>query len=243
MLLGAEEWCCGHPLYVTGQVEAFKQQMEHNLEVLKKAGASTVLTSCAEGYKTWKVDYPKVLDKSTAEMGFKVMHIVEYADQLLQEGRLKFDNPIDMKVTYHDSCNLGRLSEPWIHWEGKRVKYGCLEPPKEYRRGTYGIYQEPRNILKAIPGVELVEMYRIRENAWCCGAGGGVRDGNKDFALWAAEDRLEEAEAVGAEAIVSACPYCKENFSEAISNRGDKIKAYDITELMAQAIKTQGGKR
>jgi len=176
-------------------------------------------------------------------MGFKVMHIVEYVDQLLQDGKLKFDNPVEMKLTYHDSCNLGRLSEPWIHWEGTRGKYGCLEPPKEYRRGTYGIYQAPRNILSAIPGVELVEMYRMRENTWCCGAGGGVRDANKDFALWTARDRLEEAKAVGAEAIVSACPYCRENFSEAIKNQGEKLKAYDISELIARAMKIQGGAR
>ena len=243
MLMGSEEWCCGHPLYVTGQVDAFVKQMEHNLEALKKSGASTVLVNCAECYKTWKVDYPKVLGKSTADMGFKVMHIVEYVDQLLKDGKLKFNNPVELKLTYHDSCNLGRLSEPWIHWEGKRVKYGCLEPPKEYRRGTYGIYQPPRDILSAIPGVELVEMYRMRENTWCCGAGGGVRDANKDFALWTAQDRLEEAKEVGAEAIVSACPYCRENFSEAIRKGKEKLKAYDITELIARAMKIQGGTR
>jgi len=243
MLLGSEEWCCGHPLYVSGQVDAFVKQMEHNLEALEKSGAGTVLVNCAECYKTWKVDYPKVLGKSTADMGFNVVHIVEYVDQLLKDGKLKFDNPVELKLTYHDSCNLGRLSEPWIHWEGTRGKYGCLEPSKEYRRGTYGIYQPPRDILSAIPGVELVEMYRMRENTWCCGAGGGVRDANKDFALWTAQDRLEEAKAVGAEAIVSACPYCRENFSEAIKNQGEKLKAYDITELIARAIKTRGGKR
>ncbi len=242
-LFGAEEWCCGYPLYTTGQLDAFKEQVAHNLEALKKSGAKTVLTSCAECYKTWKVDYPKVLGKSTADMNFKVMHIVEYVDQLLQAGKLKFSNPIDLKITYHDSCNLARLSEPWIHWEGKRVKYGCLEPPKEYRRGTNGVYQPPRNILKAIPGLELVEMYRMRENAWCCGSGGGVRDANKEFAQWTAADRLEEAKTVGAEAIVTTCPYCYENFSQTIKNKQEKLKAYDITELIAQAMAIQGGKK
>jgi Fe-S oxidoreductase len=161
----------------------------------------------------------------------------------LKDGKIKFKNPVEMKLTYHDSCNLGRLSEPWIYWEGTRGKYGCLEPTKEYRRGTYGIYQPPRDILSAIPGIELVEMYRHRENTWCCGAGGGVRDANKDFALWTARDRLEEAQDVGAEAIVSACPYCRENFNEAIKNGKEKLKAYDIVELIAQAMKVRGGKR
>lgn len=235
-MLNPEEWCCGYPLYSTGQVESFRKQVEYNIEALKKSGASTVLISCAECYKTWKVDYPKVLGKSTADMQFKVVHIVEYIDQLLKEGKLKFDNRLDMKVTYHDSCNLGRLSEPWIEWKGKRVKWGCLEPPKEFRRGTYGIYQPPRNILQAIPGIELVEMERMKENAWCCGSGGGVKDAFPDFALWAARERLEEAKEMGAEAIVSTCPYCKANLQEIVKSRQEKMKIYDITELIVEAM-------
>jgi len=236
MLLDSEEWCCGYPLYSTGQVDAFKKQLEHNIEAVKKSGASTVLVSCAEGYKTWKVDYPKLLGKSTADMDFRVMHIVEYIDQLIQDGSLKFDNKVDMKVTYHDPCNLGRLSEPWIQWQGERGKWGRLEPPKEFRRGTYGIYDAPRNILQAIPGIELVEMERTKENAWCCGAGGGVRDAFKDFALWTAGERLEEAKATGAEAIVSACPHCKANFQDVVDSRQEKVKVYDITEIILQAL-------
>jgi Fe-S oxidoreductase len=231
-----DEWCCGHPLYSTGQFDAFQKQLEHNVAAVKKTGISTLLLSCAEGYRTWKVDYPKMLGISTDDMGFRVMHIVEYVDQLLQGGRLQFNNEMNMKVTYHDPCNLGRLSEPWTQWQGKRVQWGRLEPPKEFRRGTYGIYQAPRNILQAIPGIELVEMDRMRENAWCCGAGGGVRDAFKDFNLWTAEKRLEEAQATGAEAIVSDCPYCKENFQDAAESRGDKIKVYDITEIIVQAM-------
>ncbi len=236
MLLDSEEWCCGFPLYSTGQFAAFKKQLEHNIEAVKKAGASTVLVSCAEGYRTWKVDYPKILGKSTADMDFRVMHIVEYADQLLQSGSLKFNKEMNMKVTYHDPCHLGRLSEPWIQWQGTRGTWGRLEPPREFRRGTNGVYQAPRNILQAIPGVKLVEMDRNRENAWCCGAGGGVRDAFKDFALWTAGERLEEVEATGAEAVVSACPHCKANLQEAARSRGDKVKVYDITEIIMQAM-------
>ena len=164
LLLGGEEWCCGSTLYSTGQVDGFVKQMEHILEALRRSGARKVICSCAEGYKTWKVDYPKLLGKSTKDMDYEVFHIVEYAARLLGEGKLKFNRRVNMKVSYHDSCNLGRMSEPWIHWEGKRVKYGCLEPKKEFRRGTHGIYQEPRQILKAIPGLDLVEMYRMKEN-------------------------------------------------------------------------------
>jgi Fe-S oxidoreductase len=235
MIMHPDEWCCGNPLYGTGQVGLARKLMEHNLKAIKASGASKVITSCSACYKTLKVDYPKLLKKSTEEMDFEVVHITEHASQLVESGALKFKE-LNMKVTYHDPCQLGRLSEPWIHWEGKRKKFGVLEPPKKFRRGTYGIYEPPRDILKNIPGVELVEMERIKENAWCCGAGGGVRDAFRDFALWTAEERLEEAESTGAEAIVTCCPFCKENFNDAMKTRKEKMEVYDITEIMLQAI-------
>jgi Fe-S oxidoreductase len=142
-----------------------------------------------------------------------------------------------MKLTYHDACNLGRMSEPWVHWEGKRVQWGILEPNREWRRGTRGVYDQPRNILKAIPGIELEEMLRHHENAWCCGNGGGAKEAFPDFAMWTAGERLREVHATtGAEAIVAACPGCKENFAQSIKTAGDSMKAYDILELVAKAI-------
>ncbi len=152
MLLGSEERCCGHPLYSTGQFDAFMKQLEHNIEAVRKSGAKTVLLSCAECYHTWKVGYPKMLGKSTADMDFEVIHITEYVDQLIQNDSLQFNTPVNLKLTYHDPCYLGRLSEPWIHWQGQRGTWGRLEPAKEFRRGTHGVYQAPRNILQAYKG-------------------------------------------------------------------------------------------
>jgi Fe-S oxidoreductase len=232
-----DDWCCGNKLYSTGQIDAARKQMEHNIEVIRESGASTVLVSCAGCYKTLKVDYPKILKKSTEELGFKVIHLSEYAEQKLKEGALKLTNKIETKATYHDACQLARLSEPWIQWEGKRGKWGVTEPVKPVRRGTYGVYEAPRELIRNVPGIEFVEMIRIRENAWCCGAGGGVREAFKDFALWSADERLEEARAVGAEAMVVCCPDCKENFNESIEAKKGKIKVYDISELLFEAIK------
>jgi len=98
------------------------------------------------------------------------------------------------------------------------------------------VYQQPRDILGSIPGVKLVEMVRKRENAFCCGAGRGTKEAFPDFALWAAEQRLEEVKEVGAEAIVSTCPWCKNNFTGAIKARDEKIKCFDISELILKAI-------
>jgi Fe-S oxidoreductase len=145
-----------------------------------------------------------------------------------------------MVVTYHDPCHLGRMGEPWIPWDGVRTKGSghifLHEPPKEFRRGTHGIYEPPRNILNSVPGLKLVEMVRIRERAWCCGAGGGVIDAFPDFAVWTALERVNEARTTGAEAIVTACPWCKRNLTDAVEESGDELKVLDIIEILKQAI-------
>ena len=84
--------------------------------------------------------------------------------------------------------------------------------------------------------LRLVEMERNREYAWCCGAGGGVIDAFPDFASWTAWERIKEAKASGAEAIVTACPWCQRNFKDAIEQKGDNFKIYDIVELVQEAI-------
>ena len=235
-MLMPDEWCCGNVLYSVGMIDEAQALARRNIEAVKQTGAATLLTSCAEGYRMWKVDYPKLLNMSTADLGFKVVHLVELVDELIKKGALKLTKRLDLKLTYHDSCSLSRLSEPWIPWEGKRGQWGMVSPPLERRRGTNGVYQPPRDILKAIPGVELVEMPRMRENAFCCGAGRGTKEAFPDFALWAARQRLEEVKEVGAEAIVSACPWCKENFAQAVSKNGEGLKVLDISEIILAAI-------
>lgn len=232
-----DESCCGHLLYTTGQADAFKRQAEYNMKMLEKSGAKTVLVSCAEGYKTWKVDYPKIMGKSTSDMPFKVVHISEYLNLLLKDSVLQFTKNMPLKVTYHDPCNLGRLSEPWYDWVGMYGRYGIPEPPKSFRRdGHDGVYEPPREILKSIPGLELVEMERARDNAWCCGGGAGVDLSFPDFTGWTASERLEEAKKTGAEAIVTCCPTCKEIFQKTASSGGMRIKVYDITEIILEAL-------
>jgi Fe-S oxidoreductase len=232
----SEEWCCGHPLIVTGQIKEAKKIIENNLKAIKETRAQVVLTSCAECYKTIKVDYPKIMGVSTKDLGFKVTHLVEFLDDAIEKKEITFKKKLNMKVTYHDPCNLGRLSEPWIHWEGVRKKYGVLDPPKEFRRGTYGVYDPPRRILNRIPGIELVEMIRHKENTWCCGAGGGVKEAFFDFSMWTASKRLEEMEEAGAEAIITACPYCKEIFQQAAKKTEKQVKVLDIVEVLHLAL-------
>ena len=242
-MLLPDEWCCGNTLYSVGMIDEARELAKRNIDAVRKAGAKTLLTSCAEGYRMWKVDYPKILNMSTADLGFKVVHLTEYVDELIKKGALKLANRIDLRLTYHDPCSLSRLSEPWVPWKGERGLWGVVNPPLERRRGTNGIYQPPRDTLSSIPGIELVEMPRMRENAFCCGAGRGTKEAFPEFASWAAEQRLIEAKEVSAEAIVSACPWCKDNFAKAASNNGGNLKVLDFSELVLSSIGSTGKRR
>lgn len=236
-IAGKEEACCGGSAYEIGYEGELTKYAEHNMELFRGAGAKTLVTSCACCYQAFKVLYDKIGKK----LDLEVLHITEYLDQLISEGRIKPTKEVPLRVTYHDPCHLGRMSEPWVRWEGVLIsdvltKPVLHDPPKEYRRGTYGVYESPRNVLKAIPGLELNEMKRIKEYAWCCGAGGGVKDAYPDFATWTALQRIEEAEATGAEALVTACPWCRRNFVDALKEKPNKFKVYDVVELLEQAL-------
>jgi Fe-S oxidoreductase len=236
-MLMKDEWCCGNTIFSAGMIDEAKALAERNVAEVRKAGIKTLLTSCAEGYRMWKVDYPKLLDISTEDLGFKVVHLVEFVGEKMEEGILRMQKPFETRMTYHDSCSLSRLSEPWAPYEGKRGWMGCVEPRLQRRRGTNGVYSQPRDILKSVPGVELIEMPRMRENAFCCGAGRGTKEAFPDFARWAAAHRLEEVKEIGAETLVSACPWCKSNFAEAVKAGNAHVQVLDISEVICASIK------
>jgi len=235
-IMGIEEACCGGRAYELGYAGELTKYAEHQIETFRTAGVKTVVTPCSDCYACFKVLYDKIGKKP----GIEVLHITEYIQRLIKDGKLRLTREIPLTVTYHDPCHLGRLGEPWVHWQGKEYKVmGQMivhDPPKKYRRGANGIYEIPRDILRSIPGLRLVEMYRIKEYAWCCGAGGGVIDAYPEFATWTGNERLREAEAVGAEAIVSACPWCKRNFMDAAGENGNNIEVFDIIELVQRAL-------
>jgi Fe-S oxidoreductase len=233
-IMGKDESCCGGRAYSMGYREEFAHCAKKNMEAWSKAGVKTIVTSCSDCYHAFKRLYPTVGSK------FQILHTVEYLDKLIKEGKIKFSKNIPLKVTYHDPCHLGRQGEPYVPWQGKEKKIFnqivVYEPRKPRYNGAWGVYDPPRNVLKSIPGIELVEMERIRECAWCCGAGGGVKEAYPEFSTWTATERLEEAKETGAEAIVSACGWCERNFLDAIKANGDKLKVLDVAELVQQAI-------
>jgi Fe-S oxidoreductase len=233
-IAGDAETSTGGQAYEMGYQEDFLTQARKNMDYVKQSGIKTVVTASPHAYQAFKVLY----DKFKLRGDLKVYHISEYIQLLLSEGRLKPNHRIDLAVTYHDPCHLGRLGEPWQHWEGKKVPGDrfVFDPPKVYRRGTHGTYAAPRDVINSIPGVKLTEMTRIKEYAWCCGAGGGVNASNPEFSQWTARERIAEAETTGAEAIVTACPWCENNFNAAIEAAGSRLKVFDLVELFEQAI-------
>jgi Fe-S oxidoreductase len=232
--LGDADMCCAGRAYQQGFFKEFETRCSGNINAFKLAGAKIIVTPCSDCYHAFKRLY--------AARGFqgKVLHVVEYLDQLITEGRLKFTRPVDVTVTYHDPCHLGRLGEPYVPWKGVEKKImnqvHTWSPRRPRYNGAYGIYDAPRRVLNAIPGLRLIEMERIREYSFCCGAGAGCNEAFPEMSSWTAGERMAEAVATGADALITACPWCKNNFSSAADEDGKKIPVSDIMELVLQAL-------
>jgi Fe-S oxidoreductase len=237
-IMGKQETCCGGRAYEMGFKAELVKFCEHTIDMWKSAGVKTIVTACSDCYHSFNVKYDMIGHKPDIE----IIHITQYLERLIQQGRLKLTKEVPMVITYHDPCHLGRLGEAWAHWNGTETKVlGQLvgfDPPREFRRGSQGVYETPRNLLKSIPGVTLIEMHRIKEYAWCCGSGGGVKESFPDFAEWTAAERLKEAESTGAEAIVTACPWCAANFNDTMEHTPFNLKVYDVLELLYQATES-----
>jgi len=212
-IMGGDDACCGCRAYDMGYRGELARFAEHNIQAWMNGGVNTVVTACADCYYALKRLYPEFGSK------FEVLHVVELIKRLIDEGKITFSKIVPLTVTYHDPCHMGR-------------RINVYEPGK----AILGLYDLPRDILKSIPGVEIVEMDRIKEYAWCCGAGGGVKEGYPDFSMFSAGERIDEATSTGAEAIVTCCPWCESNFNDAIIEKGKKLKVYDILEIVSLAM-------
>ncbi len=202
-ILGTKEKCCGSVLLRTGDPE-YKRLFTENIESFNNLGIKTLITSCSGCYKTISQDYPKV-----GKMNFEILHMVQFIDRLLQEGKLQFKHEVPMKVTYHDPCHLGRAA---------------------------GIYEVPRRILKAIPGIEFAEIERNHENSLCCGAGGGLKAGFPEVQQAMSQARVRAALETGATDFVTACPFCYQGLLVGITAEEAPLQMRDITELLVMAL-------
>jgi Fe-S oxidoreductase len=232
--LGNADMCCAGRALQMGFQKDFAESAAANIKAIEATGVKTIVTPCSDCYHAFKRQYPKL------GLKVEVLHVVEYLDRLVKEGKLKFTKKVPMQVTYHDPCHLGRLGEPYVAWQGKEKKIfnqiHTWEPLRPRYNGAHGIYDAPRNVIQSIPGIELVEMERIREYSWCCGAGSVCNETKPEFSAWTAAERVTEANATGARALVTACPWCESNFRGTKDENGRTIEVLDIVELVEMAL-------
>ncbi|MHB9059843.1 MAG: FAD-binding and (Fe-S)-binding domain-containing protein, partial [Bacillota bacterium] len=179
--LGQDEACCGVPMAVAGLTPEYEMVVKHNITEMNKRGVKEVVISCPGCWVGWTHYYPATAKKLGLPYDIKVRHITEVTNDLIKAGKLKFKKPIEKTISWHDSCHIGRHG---------------------------GIYEPPREALKAIPGVKYVDCTTNREDGKCCGS---VLTRISDFEVSdrIVADRLDEAIGVGAEILATTCPCCE----------------------------------
>ncbi|OPA76942.1 hypothetical protein BVG16_17520 [Paenibacillus selenitireducens] len=204
-ILGNEERNSGDTPRRMGNEMLFQQLCMENVATFEKYGVRKIVTACPHTYNTLKNEYP--------DFGFtgEVWHHTELLAALIDSGALTPKHEVKERVTYHDSCYLGRYN---------------------------GTYEAPRRILRAVSGVTLLEMERTRENGMCCGAGGGRMWMEETAGKRVNVARTEQALAVSPTMIGSACPYCLTMLSDGTKQQGvdEQVQTKDVAEILAFAV-------
>lgn len=207
---GEPENCCGTPMLVAGKWDLFADIMRKNIEVIKQTGAETVIASCPACDMMWRNVYPEWAGKLGIEYNITAKHYSEVIAEKIKSGKFTFpaNNMLPTKVTWHDSCHIGRAS---------------------------GVYEPPRDLIKAIPNVEFVEMEHNRENAHCCGS---VLTLIKDPPIAAdiGKTRIDEAIDIGAEKVLALCPCCQVQLRIAVKKKKLPVEVVDLAHLAGNAL-------
>ncbi|HPQ44818.1 MAG TPA: FAD-binding and (Fe-S)-binding domain-containing protein [Syntrophales bacterium] len=205
-----KENCCGTPMLVSGQWDVFETIMRRNIDAMKEAGVDTVVSSCPACDMMWRNVYPQWTKKLGIEYGIKGVHYSEILSDKIKAGEFSFPDtgqePIT--VTWHDSCHIGRVS---------------------------GVYEPPRDLIKAIPNVRFVEMTHHHDAAHCCGS---VLTLIKDPPIAAdiGGTRLDEALAVGASTVLALCPCCEVQLRVSAQKRNKPIEIVDLARFAASTL-------
>lgn len=207
-VLGKEEMCTGDPARRAGNEFLFQMMAYQNIQVLNGYGIKKIVTACPHCFNTLRNEYPALGGQ------YEVIHHSSLLQELLDQGRIRLKDEGSFqgkKITYHDSCYLGRANE---------------------------IYEAPRRVLEALDA-ELVEMKRCRSRGLCCGAGGAQMFKEEEKGQTRVNlERGEEALETGAAYIASACPFCNTMLTDAMKNaeKEDQVQVLDIAELIASSL-------
>ncbi len=198
-LLGEDEWCCGFPLLGAGLGGQLDGLIANNVEAVKARGAKQVVFACPSCYRMWQAHYPRE---------FELCHATEFLGRLLKEDRLSL-RELDLTVTYHDPCDLGRGA---------------------------GTFEVPRDIIQSIPGIRFVELPNNRENCSYCGGGGNLEMIDANLSARIAGNKLKEVQATGAQAVVTACQQCVRTMTAYAKRNKVPVEVLDIVQLLNQAL-------
>jgi Fe-S oxidoreductase/FAD/FMN-containing dehydrogenase len=218
--LGTDEMCCGIPMLVAGKWDLFETALRHNTEAMRARGVEEVVTSCPACWLVWNTYYPQWAEKLGVPFEFKARHYSEVLAEKLQSGEVAFTHapeslagPIaangDAKVTFHDSCHIGRAG---------------------------GVYEPPRDLIRAVPHVQLVEMAHTREDALCCGSVLTRIGEPHPTSETLGGKRIAEAEASGADALLALCPCCQFQLRVSASEKGSELPVIDLARVSAEAL-------
>jgi Fe-S oxidoreductase/FAD/FMN-containing dehydrogenase len=206
--LGEQENCCGIPMLVSGKWDVWEANMRKNIDAMKAKGVETVVSSCPACHLVWKTYYPDWCEKLGIEYKIESKHYSEVVQEQVKSGKISFPEEVPMTVTFHDSCHLGRAS---------------------------GIYEPPRELLRAIPGVELREMAHNREQGLCCGSVLTLI-GEPPVAHKIGDARLQEAVDIGVKDVVALCPCCQFQLRVSADRMGTDVRIHDLSHLVAKSM-------
>ncbi len=207
--LMGDQWCCGGPAAEMGYVEQARRFARHNLDDWRATGTRRLLVLDPHDYIAFTEDYPRYFG---AEFDLEVVLVVELLAQLLRDGRLTPTVPVPRTITYHDPCRLNKRK---------------------------GVWQEPREVLRAIPGLTFHDVDRVTQWSYCSGGGGGLPVEKPELTAAISARRLDQAAELEVDALVSACPWSERPLAAAGAERA--IDVVDIHELLAASLGIEVG--
>lgn len=233
----SDEVCCGSPFFRVGAVDTAQELMRKNLEAFKDL--KKVYFSCAGCYRTITLDYPKWMAEDE-KLPFKTQHAFELITKLIIDEKIKFKANKELKgkvITYHDPCHTGRHFAIDMEQEMIRESKNLMFDMRKIKQRQDAWFEVPRVILRKLEedvGLVFTEMYRIKLNSMCCGAGGGVRAGYPDFSLRTASLRCDEANAVKADFLLTECPFCWRNLYDANELYAHKLVVMGVLQMILE---------
>jgi Fe-S oxidoreductase len=198
-----EQWCCGGPAAEMGYVELARRHADHNVADWRAVGAKRIIAPDPHDYIAFTEDYPKYYGD---DFDFEIVLGVELINDLVKEGRIKLSTPVERTVTYHDPCRLNKRK---------------------------GVHAAPRELLRAVPGIEFKDVDHVTQWSYCSGGGGGLPVEKPEITAEISSRRVARAQELEVDTLISACPWSERPLSQAGAEAPERLEVLDLFELVA----------